>query len=135
LVVAHARVGWRVVSPTQAKYLRAGLYRELGFVGEDIAQLSLREQIRRATPYCGHIERIHEISNLLSVIGWEADRKTRRVRVDMSVHGALALAVLQRDLEAELDALPDTQGLQRQTTEKRIRELREFAMALKRPVK
>jgi hypothetical protein len=121
-----------MVSATQAKYLRAGLYRELGFVGEDIAQLSLGQQTRGAAPYRGHIKRIHEISDLLSVIGWEVGGETRDVRVDMSAHGTMALVVLQRNLEAELDALPETQGPQRQVIEKRICELRQFTTTLRR---
>lgn len=123
-----------IVSARQAEYLRVALYRELGFVGEDIAQLSLRQQIRSAAPYRGHLKRIKEISDLLSVISWEADTG-RGVRIDMNAHGALALMVLQRDIGAELDVLLDTQGLQRRVTEKRIHELREFMVALEQPGK
>lgn len=123
-----------MVSPGQGEHLRVALYRELGFVGEDVAQLSLGQRIRRAMPYCRHLRRIKEISDLLSVIGWEADdRGARGVWVDMSEqHSVLAMAALQRDIEAECDALPDSQGLQRQAAEKRIRELQEFMMELDR---
>lgn len=121
-----------VVSAEQVEFLRKALYRELGFVGEDIAQLSLRQQMRMATPYGEHLNRIKEISDLLGMIGWEADEDTGDVQVDMSAHCTLARVVMQRDMEAELDALPDTQGLQRQVTEKHIRELYEFMVALER---
>lgn len=124
-----------MVSIGQAEYLRIALYRELGFVGEDMAHLSLRQQIMIAAPYRGHLKRIKEISALLSVIGWETGGGAGGVQVDMSEHGALARMVLQRDIEADLDALPESQGLQSHVTEKRIHELREFMAALDHPGK
>jgi hypothetical protein len=120
-----------MVLPRMAERLRDGLYSELGFIGEEIGELSLRQQLRRARPYRGPRLRVEGVIALLDAIGWDNDQLVSRVRVDLGGHRALALAVLQRQLKVELDVLGDARMAQRQAVKQRVSELRDFIARIK----
>ena len=120
-----------MVLPRMAERLRDGLYSELGFIGEEIGELSLRQQLRRARSYQGPRLRVEGVIALLDAIGWDNDQLVSRVRVDLGGHRALALAVLQRQLKVELDVLGDARMAQRQAVKQRVSELRDFIARIK----
>jgi hypothetical protein len=115
-----------VVSAGQVRGLCDGLLSELGFAGEELGELSLRQRLRGRGPYQERVRHINAVYTFLEEIGWDDVEVAPRVRVDLGAHGALALMVLGRLLEAELDGLADVPRAQRQAAEQHIRELREF---------
>jgi hypothetical protein len=121
-----------IVSPGRVHSLRGGLYGELGFAGEELGEFSLRRRPQGRAPYREPLGHIDAVRALLEQIGWDEVELPPRVQIDLWVHGALALTVLSRVLDAELDGLADVPPARRRTAEQHIRELREFMADIRR---
>jgi hypothetical protein len=120
-----------MLPPVMAEYLRTGLNSELRQAVTEITNISSRGQ-RIPAPYRDPIYRMNAAKSLLDTIGWHSDQQVAGVRVDMRAYRALALAVLQRQLDVELDKLKNTKSAQRPDAERRVGELREFIADLQR---
>jgi hypothetical protein len=104
--------------------LRDGLYAEIGFAGEDIAEISLkRSPVRRPAAHQKLRRRLNAVYQMLDAIGWETSATDADVQVDLRAQDQLALTVLRRQLAAETDALKDLQAAERVDAAERVRVL------------
>jgi hypothetical protein len=117
-----------LVRGPMAEHLRAGLYRELGHAGEQIAATALLREERQAEAYTEAICRMDAARSLLDELGWGADGSS--VRVDMGKRRELVLRIFRLELDHALERMRDAPPAGQSELQRVVLDLGDYALHL-----